>query len=61
MVTMEPGRYVIPVLLAPLMERAAGRDIDWPLVERLADHGGIRSEDNLVITPTGHDNLTPPE
>lgn len=60
-VTMEPGLYVIPMLLAPLKESAAGRDIDWPRVERLADHGGIRIEDNLVITPTGHDNLTLPE
>ncbi|WP_326521269.1 Xaa-Pro dipeptidase [Halomonas rhizosphaerae] len=60
-VTMEPGLYVIPMLLAPLKERVAGRDIDWPLVERLADHGGIRIEDNLVITPSGHGNLTPAE
>lgn len=60
-VTMEPGLYVIPMLLTPLKEGSAGRDIDWPLVDRLADHGGIRIEDNLVITPTGHDNLTPPE
>ncbi|WP_348533102.1 Xaa-Pro dipeptidase [Halomonas sp. 11-S5] len=60
-VTMEPGLYVIPMLLASFREGAAGRDIDWSLVERLADHGGIRIEDNLVITPSGHDNLTPPE
>lgn len=60
-ITMEPGLYVIPVLLAPLKEGAAGRDIDWSLVERLADHGGIRIEDNLVITASGHDNLTPSE
>ncbi|MDR9438091.1 MAG: Xaa-Pro dipeptidase, partial [Halomonas sp.] len=59
-VTMEPGLYVIPMLLAPLKERAVSHDIDWSLVERLADHGGIRIEDNVVITSTGHDNLTPP-
>ena len=60
-VTIEPGLYVIPMLLAPLKAHAAGGDIHWPLVERLADHGGIRIEDNVAITPTGHDNLTPPE
>lgn len=60
-VTMEPGLYVIPLLLAPLKERAAGRDLDWPRVERLADPGGIRIEDIVVITSAGHDNLTPPE
>ncbi|MDZ7852883.1 MAG: Xaa-Pro dipeptidase [Halomonas sp.] len=59
-VTMEPGLYVIFMLLAPLKEGAAGGDIDWRLVEGLADHGGIRIEDNLVITPSGHDTLTPP-
>ncbi|CAM3417068.1 Xaa-Pro dipeptidase [Halomonas lysinitropha] len=60
-VTMEPGLYVIPMLLAPLREGTASRDIDWPLVNRLADHGGIRIEDNVAINSTGHDNLTPPE
>lgn len=59
-VTLEPGFYVIPLLLAPLRKGAASRDIDWHLVERLADHGGIRIEDNVVITATGYDNLTPP-
>ncbi|APE32249.1 Xaa-Pro dipeptidase [Halomonas aestuarii] len=58
-VTMEPGLYVIPMLLAPLREGAAGRDIDWARVERLADHGGIRIEDNVAVTADGHDNLTP--
>ena len=60
-VTMEPGLYVIPLLLAPLKAGAASHDIDWSLVDRLADHGGIRIEDNVVITPSGHDNLTPPK
>ncbi|MGM0984585.1 MAG: Xaa-Pro dipeptidase [Pseudomonadota bacterium] len=60
-VTVEPGLYVIPMLLAPLREGAASRDIDWTLVNRLADHGGIRIEDNVAITSAGHDNLTPPE
>ncbi|GGX79110.1 hypothetical protein GCM10007160_02970 [Litchfieldella qijiaojingensis] len=57
--TIEPGCYVIPMLLAPLRDAEAGRDIVWETVESLAPHGGIRIEDNVVITPDGHDNLTP--
>lgn len=57
--TMEPGCYVIPMLLAPLRKGAAGRDIDWNAVEALASHGGIRIEDNVLITADSHDNLTP--
>lgn len=56
-VTMEPGLYIIPMLLEPFRDV---RDIDWSLVERLADHGGIRIEDNVLISAHGPDNLTPP-
>lgn len=59
-VTMEPGLYVIPMLLDPLRETAARHDIDWHIVDRLAGHGGVRIEDNILITPSGRDNLTPP-
>jgi len=55
-VTMEPGLYVIPMLLAPHRHR---REVDWGLVERLADHGGIRIEDNVLVTAEGPRNLTP--
>ncbi|MCE0732132.1 Xaa-Pro dipeptidase [Halomonas sp. G15] len=55
-VTIEPGFYVIPMLLAPHRGRD---DVDWGLVERLAGHGGIRIEDNLVVTEDGARNLTP--
>ncbi|SDO06520.1 Xaa-Pro dipeptidase [Halomonas shengliensis] len=55
-VTIEPGLYVIPMLLAAHRGRD---DVDWGRVERLADHGGIRIEDNLAITAEGATNLTP--
>ncbi|MCG6657112.1 Xaa-Pro dipeptidase [Halomonas campisalis] len=58
-VTVEPGLYVIPMLLDPLRDAPVGRDIDWTQVERLAPHGGIRIEDNVLITAQGADNLTP--
>jgi Xaa-Pro dipeptidase len=58
-VTIEPGFYVIPLLLDPLKASPAGANIDWQKIERLAPHGGIRIEDNLCITDLGADNLTP--
>jgi Xaa-Pro dipeptidase len=58
-VTMEPGLYVIPMLLEPLREGPAGRLVDWAIVERLAPHGGIRIEDNVLVTTAAAENLTP--
>ncbi|TFH86128.1 Xaa-Pro dipeptidase [Billgrantia azerbaijanica] len=58
-VTIEPGLYVIPLLLAPLRASSAASDVDWAKVERLAPHGGIRIEDDVWITRHGADNLTP--
>ena len=55
--TIEPGIYFIPMLLAPIRERT---DIDWRLVDELTPCGGIRIEDNVVVTATGCRNLTRP-
>lgn len=57
-VTIEPGLYVIPMLLAPFRQGKQRDAIDWAAVDRLQDHGGIRIEDNVIITAEGHDNLT---
>ncbi|WP_158773780.1 Xaa-Pro dipeptidase [Cobetia sp. L2A1] len=57
-ITIEPGCYIIPMLLEPLRNDARGQAIDWSLVEALAPHGGVRIEDNLVITADGAHNLT---
>lgn len=57
-VTMEPGLYVIPMLLEAYRHRP---EVRWERVERLAEHGGIRIEDNVLVTADGPDNLTPQE
>jgi Xaa-Pro dipeptidase len=57
-VTMEPGIYFIGQLLAAARADGRGRHINWSRVESLARFGGIRIEDNLAITPSGHENLT---
>ena len=57
-VTMEPGLYFIPQLLEAA--RADGRSggINWSRVESLRRFGGVRIEDDLAVTATGHENLT---
>ncbi|WP_342713842.1 M24 family metallopeptidase [Halomonas korlensis] len=54
-VTIEPGLYFISQLIAPYRDSG---DIDASLVQRLACHGGIRIEDNVLVTRQGPDNLT---
>ena len=51
--TIEPGVYFIDALLAPLRATgvgAASGGIDWTLVDQLAALGGVRIEDDLVVT-----------
>lgn len=58
-VTLEPGLYFIDSLLAPLRKDATRRDLlDWAQIEALRPFGGVRIEDNLALTATGHVNLT---
>lgn len=58
-VTIEPGLYIIPMLLEPLREGPVGGEVNWNLVERLAPHGGIRIEDNVLVMTDTAKNLTP--
>lgn len=57
-VTVEPGIYFIDSLLAGLRAGPAADAINWTLVQTLSACGGIRIEDNVVVTAAGHDNLT---
>ncbi|MFO7798427.1 MAG: aminopeptidase P family protein [Rhodohalobacter sp.] len=58
-ITIEPGIYFIPALLKPALESAEqAKYLNADKVESLLNFGGIRIEDNLIITEDGHENLT---
>lgn len=56
--TIEPGLYFIDLLLNELKKSDNAKYINWPKVDEFHKFGGIRIEDNVVVTPTGHENLT---
>jgi Xaa-Pro dipeptidase len=58
--TIEPGLYFIEMLLRPHREGDTAKHFDWELVDRLTPCGGIRIEDNVLVTADGHRNLTRP-
>lgn len=58
--TVEPGLYFIPMLLAGLRQGPYAGWFDWDLIEQLTPLGGIRFEDNVVVTETGIRNITQP-
>ena len=58
MLTIEPGVYFIATLLDELRRQPAGRNVNWAKVDELMKFGGIRIEDNAVVTASGADNLT---
>jgi Xaa-Pro aminopeptidase len=58
-ITVEPGLYFIPPLLDDPERRERYRDaVNWDLVERHRHLGGVRIEDNILVTEGEPDVLT---
>jgi Xaa-Pro dipeptidase len=58
--TIEPGIYFIPMLLRPFRSGKDAAAFDWAAIDALAPLGGVRVEDNVVVTASGPRNLTRP-
>jgi Xaa-Pro dipeptidase len=58
--TVEPGLYFIDSLLRRWRDDHGGAGINWSRVEELRPYGGIRIEDNIVVTEGAPRNLTRP-
>ncbi len=57
--TVEPGIYFVPALLRDPARREAFRaQVDWELADRLLGIGGIRIEDNVLVTDGAPEVLT---
>jgi Xaa-Pro aminopeptidase len=58
-VTIEPGIYFVEALLRDAETRARHREtVDWERVDQLLGFGGIRLENNVLVTDDGFEVLT---
>lgn len=56
--TIEPGVYIIDMLLENLRGTPAAGHIGWDAVDALRPYGGVRIEDDVRVLPDGCENLT---
>ncbi len=56
--TIEPGLYVIDMLLEQLRDTPAERHVNWNTVDWLRPYGGIRIEDDVRVLVKDRENLT---
>lgn len=58
-VTIEPGLYIVPALLKPALEDMnVAAFLNKEKIEELYGFGGIRIEDNIIVTEDGYENVT---
>lgn len=57
--TVEPGIYMVPALLEDPERRTRHKEqVVWERVDGMLEFGGIRIEDNVLITSEGHEVIT---
>ncbi|CAG8909680.1 unnamed protein product [Penicillium egyptiacum] len=56
--TVEPGLYFSPLAMADARRQPYARYIDFDVAEKYVHIGGVRIEDDILVTATGYENLT---
>jgi Xaa-Pro dipeptidase len=56
--TIEPGFYFIDSLLGDVKKGENSRYMNWPRIDAFRKFGGVRIEDDVVVTDSGSENLT---
>ena len=57
--TVEPGVYFCEFIIRPyLKDPKHSKFIDEAVLDKYWDVGGVRIEDNILVTATGYENLT---
>lgn len=57
-ITIEPGVYFIDSLLQPFSQSKYASAFNWAALEAMQPYGGVRVEDNILVTESGGVNLT---
>ena len=58
-VTIEPGIYFVPAVLKPaIADPEKNQFLNTDKVESLLDFGGVRIEDDIIVTDDGLENMT---
>ncbi|KAJ6031889.1 hypothetical protein N7540_002621 [Penicillium herquei] len=57
-VTIEPGLYFSPLALANARKQPFAKYIDFEVAAQYVHIGGVRIEDDILVTASGYENLT---